>query len=575
MKDRIEKSSGITLVALVVTIVVLLILAGITITYVMGDNSIFNKASNAKLNTELAKIEEQASLIYADKLLEKVQTNFNNKPTMQEIVGELRDKGYTIEQVAVSGNEVTGISLDKEKMSLGFGKVNTIQVTLEGNNDPYTYYVKVEGKYYQMHFNGGVVTIDRKESDISGAGDTTTQTITVSSSDENIATATVDNTTNVVTVTAKNTAGTVEITVTYGNYTKVCNVTVAIATELKINSVRARIATGHTRWLVATAKPDTASQEFEWTSSNTEVATVDSKGVITAKKKGTTTITVKTIDGSSKTATCEVTVDDAVEVITLTDFQTKNIIAKDENGNLITVPGDFKVLTSEGTKVTQGIVIQDREGNEFVWVPVDSISTGTSKPADDIRLGRYTFDIGNWDQINNKYMGTGKETLQQDSDDYEKVVLIKECYQELINGTTDNTIAKNLGDFVTKAKANGGYYFGRYEASRGSDGKVNSQFDKTVWGSITQPDAATKAREMYNNSYVESDLINSYSWDTAIVFIQKYSRNSSYSNEIAINSTLENSGKSGDKVCNIYDMSSNLMEWTTESYKLSNYRWMY
>ena len=39
-----KKQSGITLVALVVTIVVLLILAGITIMYTMGDNSIFKKA---------------------------------------------------------------------------------------------------------------------------------------------------------------------------------------------------------------------------------------------------------------------------------------------------------------------------------------------------------------------------------------------------------------------------------------------------------------------------------------------------------------------------------------------------
>ena len=46
MKEKLKKSTGITLVALVVTIVVLLILAGITITYVMGDNSIFKKAQD-------------------------------------------------------------------------------------------------------------------------------------------------------------------------------------------------------------------------------------------------------------------------------------------------------------------------------------------------------------------------------------------------------------------------------------------------------------------------------------------------------------------------------------------------
>ena len=51
--DKIS-TSGITLVALVVTIVVLLILAGITIMYVMGDNSIFKKAQEAKDKTEQA-----------------------------------------------------------------------------------------------------------------------------------------------------------------------------------------------------------------------------------------------------------------------------------------------------------------------------------------------------------------------------------------------------------------------------------------------------------------------------------------------------------------------------------------
>jgi len=551
-----KRISGITLVALVVTIVVLLILAGVTIMYVMGENSIFNQASKAKLNTELAKIEEQASMIYTDKLLEKIQTSLNDKPTMQEVVVGLREEGYTIEQVAVSGNEVTGISLDKEAMSLGKEKSNTIQVTIEGNNEPYVYYVKVNGKYYRMHFNGGVITIDRTETDISGTGDTTTQTVTVSSGDENIATATVDNATNVVTVMAKNTIGTVTITVTYGNYTKVCNVRVCdITTELEINSVRARIATGYTRWLSATAKPDTASQEFEWTSSNTGVATVDNRGVITAKKKGTTMITVKTIDGSNFSKTCEVTIDDAVDIATLTDFQTKNTIARDENGNLITVPGDFKVLTSEGTKVTQGIVVQDREGNEFVWVPVDSVSTGTSKPADDIRLGRYTFDATN---------GTPKK--EQDADNYDQTTLINHRgseYEEL-STNSDNIAAKSLGDFIAKTKANSGYYFGRYEASQGSDGKADSQFDKVAWVRIIQPNAATQAREMYDSSYIESDLINSYSWDTAIVFIQKYSENANYANKVAVNSSRLNTGKSGDKVCNIYDMASNCAEWSTE-----------
>ncbi len=60
MKNKfMEKKNGITLVALVVTIVVLLILAGITIMYTMGENSIFKKAQDAKDKTEIAKWQER------------------------------------------------------------------------------------------------------------------------------------------------------------------------------------------------------------------------------------------------------------------------------------------------------------------------------------------------------------------------------------------------------------------------------------------------------------------------------------------------------------------------------------
>ena len=372
-----DATAGITLVALVVTIVVLLILAGITLTYVLGDNSVFKQASNAKLETELSKIEEASGLIYSDKWLEKVSNNSNEKPTMQEIVGELREDGYTIEQVAVSGGQITGISLDKESMSLGKGKTNTIKVALESTGESYTYYILVEGKYYKMNFSDGLVTIDRTPSDISGEGEGEKITLTATSGDETIATATANNDTNTVNVTAKAREGTVIITVTYGSFSKTCTVKVCeVTTGLEINSVRARIAKDYTRWLVAVAKPEaTASQEFEWSSSDTSIATVDNKGVVTAKKAGTTTITVKTTDGSNLSNTCEVTiVENAPDVATLTDFQTSNTVAKDENGNLITVPGDFKVLVRDGTKVTDGIVIQDKEGNEFAWVPVDSVS---------------------------------------------------------------------------------------------------------------------------------------------------------------------------------------------------------
>ena len=64
-------SKGITLIALVVTIIVLLILAGISIMMLIGENSILQRASEAKEQTEAAQKEEQNTLnSYEDKINE-------------------------------------------------------------------------------------------------------------------------------------------------------------------------------------------------------------------------------------------------------------------------------------------------------------------------------------------------------------------------------------------------------------------------------------------------------------------------------------------------------------------------
>ena len=57
--QMIEYNLGITLIALIITIIVLLILAGITLNMVIGENGIFAKATNAKNKTEVAQYEEE------------------------------------------------------------------------------------------------------------------------------------------------------------------------------------------------------------------------------------------------------------------------------------------------------------------------------------------------------------------------------------------------------------------------------------------------------------------------------------------------------------------------------------
>ena len=69
---KIKNSKGITLIALVVTIIVLIILAGVSINLVLGDNGIITKAKEAKTETEQAKLNEEVAL---NEIVEYMENN--------------------------------------------------------------------------------------------------------------------------------------------------------------------------------------------------------------------------------------------------------------------------------------------------------------------------------------------------------------------------------------------------------------------------------------------------------------------------------------------------------------------
>ena len=51
MREKLKRKNGITLIALVVTIVVLLILAGVSISMLLGENGIITQANESKTET--------------------------------------------------------------------------------------------------------------------------------------------------------------------------------------------------------------------------------------------------------------------------------------------------------------------------------------------------------------------------------------------------------------------------------------------------------------------------------------------------------------------------------------------
>ena len=214
----------------------------------------------------------------------------------------------------------------------------------------------------------------------------------------------------------------------------------------------------------------------------------------------------------------------------------------------------------EGTTVEKGYVISDEEGddlnnskkgNQYVWIPVDGI-LGEDGDINDIvnngkiLLGRYEF---NENGIPSEYLGT----------DY-----IEETQTQHAESKYDNTIASDIEEFIDSVRKNGGYYIARFEASQDANNKAQSQYNQTAWINITQPDAAKACQELHAG--VKSDLTNSYAWDTAILFIQKYGQ-TDYSRQDArsIHSSRLPTGLSGDMQLNICDMAANTFEWTTET----------
>ena len=251
---------------------------------------------------------------------------------------------------------------------------------------------------------------------------------------------------------------------------------------------------------------------------------------------------------------------------------TDNTEIKDAKNNKIVVPAGFKIIEG-ATTVDKGIVIEDvtetaTKGSQFVWIPVGTITKSDGTTAT-ITLGRYDFDST-----------TGKESAYSGSyieEDANDASTLKKW---------GNTIAKNITNFKNSVATNGGYYIGRYEArtatARNAAGNALTQITEkgteNVYNYVTQLQAAQLSQNMYNSDKFTSDLMNSYAWDTATVFIQNCGTNAKYSRQNSLNTSLLQTGTNSltdtskiDVQCNIYDMASNIVEWTTETSGYSSY----
>ena len=227
---------------------------------------------------------------------------------------------------------------------------------------------------------------------------------------------------------------------------------------------------------------------------------------------------------------------------------------KDEFENTVYVPGGFKLATDSGTSVGEGIVIEDASGNQFVWIPVGTYKISASESKTN-NLSRRTF--------------TSSGATEVSGDD----VISSYYYGE---GDSRSIASSTIGAFKTSATTKGGFYIGRYEQGTGNVCKAGVE----PYVSVTRDTANTQAKAMYNgNSYVTSELISSYAWDTALNFICQ-TNTEGYTLATTTDETYGNIGASNptttgeyeaDKYSKICDFLGNRREWTTEYYSNSNY----
>ena len=239
-KSRMMQEKAITLIALVVSIVVILLLAGVTIATLTGDNGILSQAQNAQEKNQIAKFKDDVSMAYMEIYAEKAQVGDFTPIKANDIVPKLTTTyGYSSENLhrQVIGTvelEVPG----QGNIELATNSSTTVSVVPDDNSTKN--YVKIGEKWYEFSITGDQVTVGEGMSELPDASESGgTSSLNASSNNTNV-TAVADNGTKTVAIssngmpTPQNQPAV--ITVSYGGSEIKINITVKQAYTLTLGS---------------------------------------------------------------------------------------------------------------------------------------------------------------------------------------------------------------------------------------------------------------------------------------------------------------------------------------------------
>ena len=288
-----KKQNGITLIALVITIVVLLILAGVSIMTLTGDNGLLTRTTTAKQKTEEAGVIENIRLAY-------------QSAKIGEYAGE------------------TGDFATKFQMELA--KVYSNPTVTQGENGTYTVGVP-EGNFIvnstgSVEKKSGVLITTKptkikkgEKIDLTAILDGVTGNITWETSDSDVISVTSSGR-----IEGKADSGSAKITAKIDDTEHKDEFTINIAQKITAISVEdITVSKNNTAQIVVTTTPTGIVEDMTYTfsSDKTNIATVnENTGLVTGVATGEATITITSTTDSEITTTCTVTVQPASVSVT-------------------------------------------------------------------------------------------------------------------------------------------------------------------------------------------------------------------------------------------------------------------
>ncbi len=303
---HIINTHGITLIALVITIILLLILAGVVLNLTLGEHGILKKAQQAGEQYKISEILEKLELEKVDLYARKNGVT----PTLQEYVNHLINKGIiTSADVEDIDNNTKNIVVEGYVFTVVEENGN-IKITYQGKPDDTPRIAKLQVTGTTINS----ISVKVVASNASGAsykysiknvttGETSFTEVTTLNTNEYTFTGLTINNEYIIQVELI-TADGGDTKETEGIKTEPPKVTTITLDKTNIDLVK-----GGTDIITATVLPENAiDKTITWTSSNEAVVTVDDDGNITAVGEGVAIITATSNEVSEVSATCNITV---------------------------------------------------------------------------------------------------------------------------------------------------------------------------------------------------------------------------------------------------------------------------